>query len=204
MPDPTDSIATDPLFSSAHAALTFALHYVAQVERPTIYRLGGGGGTSKGLGGLDGAAQAGMIRCELARLSKDRSAILVARIAPHAVPCSCSGPCCSKWRPNSEWKGAVDSLSASDGLALSALSGCLSHSRIRRAIVMKYFGERVRLGELADEYHVGRNTVGAHNSKIIKALREEERKAWLEFSGRLDASGILGDADTHAPLTEFA
>lgn len=64
----------EPMFKSAHAALVFALNYsMQQYDRPLINRIAAGHTkeSHKGLSGVDGAAQAGMIRAELARLWLD-------------------------------------------------------------------------------------------------------------------------------------
>ncbi len=60
-------------------------------------------GPGRGLGGGDGAAQAGMIRSEVEQLDRIAQAFLVARFAPASIPCDCGRPCCSGRQSNEEW-----------------------------------------------------------------------------------------------------
>lgn len=87
-----------PLFESAHGALVFAFNFSGQCyDRPMMNRLASPAvGSGKGLVGLDGAAQAGMIRAEVQTLGKLAEAIIIARIAPRTVPCHCRSARCAR------------------------------------------------------------------------------------------------------------
>lgn len=159
----------EPLFDNAHGALVFAFNFSGQsFDRPLMNRLAAPGvGTGKGLVGLDGAAQAGMIRAEVQKLGRLAEAILIARIAPRTSPCSCKAVCCSGHKPNKEWTDAVSYLA--DQVRTSALAGCTSNGLMRREYVVRYFTakeQRISLETLADRYEIDRHTVSAHASKV--------------------------------------
>lgn len=159
----------EPLFDSAHGALVFALNFSGQCyDRPMMNRLASPAfGTGKGLVGLDGAAQAGMIRSELQTMGKLAEAILIARIAPRWMPCHCRQSCCSGKKPNKEWTDAVAYLA--DHVRNTALAGCTSNGMMRREYVVRHFTrkeERISLEELAERHDIARNTVSAHASKV--------------------------------------
>lgn len=161
--------ALEPLFDNAHGALVFAFNFSGQTfDRPLMNRLCSPAvGTGKGLVGLDGAAQAGMIRSEVQRLGKLAEAILIARIAPHTTPCSCRSICCSGHKPNKEWTDAICYLA--DHVRTTALAGCTANGLMRREYVVRYFTkkeQRVTLELLAEKYDIDRNTVSAHASKV--------------------------------------
>lgn len=159
----------EPLFESAHGALVFAFNFSGQsYDRPMMNRLASPAfGTGKGLVGLDGAAQAGMIRAEVQTLGKLAEAILIARIAPRHMPCHCRQSCCSWKKPNKEWTDAIAYLA--DYVRTTALAGCVSNGMMRREYVVRHFTrkeERISLDELAERHDVNRQTAGAHASKV--------------------------------------
>lgn len=165
------TIISEPLFRSAHAALVFALHYsMQQYDRPPMNRVAAGPakGDGKGLSGLDGAGQAGMIRAELARLAPLHQSVLVASIAPQQLPCECGVSCCSGWKVNQEWANAMGELTAA--AAGGALSGCLSNGRLRSMLIQRLLGAKVTLSKLAEDHKVDERTVSAHHAKVKRWL----------------------------------
>jgi hypothetical protein len=158
----------DPLFRSPHAALVFAYSFVAQPERPLMNRMGQDySPPGKGLGGLDGAAQAGFIRAEVEQLGKLVEAIIIARFAPHALPCTCRSPCCSGRKSNKEWRVALAVIA--DRARTNALAGCTSTGIMRLAYVERHFcrkDERINLDKLADRLGMHRNTVQDHARRV--------------------------------------
>lgn len=163
----------EPLFDNAHGALVFAFNFSGQsFDHPLMNRLAAPAvGTGKGLVGLDGAAQAGFIRSEVQRLGRLAEAILIARIAPRTVPCSCKAMCCAGKKPNDEWTGAISYLA--DQVRQTALHGCTSNGVMRRAYLVRYFTpkeQRISLEELAAKYDIDRNTASAHNAKVAAWL----------------------------------
>uniref|UniRef100_UPI003BA1764B hypothetical protein n=1 Tax=Agrobacterium tumefaciens TaxID=358 RepID=UPI003BA1764B len=187
-------------FSSAHAALTFAFNYSAQaVERPMMARMADkGGGSGKGLGGLDGAGQAGMILSKVKSLSRLHQAIFRARFGERVAKC----PCCGSPADDLEWLSAIRVIS--DHAVAAALSSHLTSRLLRDAIVARYFGKKVLLHEVAERVGVSSSTASNHNSKIIRWLRGtnsqingssnsllgEEPLAMLAISELLSAGGV--------------
>lgn len=95
------------LFENTEQALVFAYNYTGQncitarlspEPLPT---------TGKGLGGLNGAAQAGMIRREVSSTGKLIESLITAKYAPMWLPCNCGHACCSGKIENREWAEAI-------------------------------------------------------------------------------------------------
>lgn len=172
---------TEPLFDSSHAALTFAFQFSAdQYDRPMMNRMADGPRRpGKGLAGLDGAAQAGMIRAEVATFGRLREAIVTAWFAPRTLPCSCRRSCCTGHKDNLEWTEAIAFITQA---ALEKLSGKVSNYRLRRSIVMRNFRVGAKLMDLADQCGVHRDTAAEHNAILT---------AWL--SGDRKRHGAIGE-----------
>jgi hypothetical protein len=195
-------VQDEALFSSAHAAMVFAFNFSGQqYDKSMMARMASTPGRAgKGLGGLDGAAQAGMIRAELAHLCELHASILIARVAPPTVPCECRHACCSGHKPNQEWVNAIQSLTQ---LALGELSGHLSHYALRRGIIERYFGIKHVLADLAAQCSVNPDTASAHNAKLVRwlkgmpakggmpAVTGAESLAWLRIGDRLQEAGMV-------------
>lgn len=185
----------EPMFKSAHAALVFALNYsMQQYDRPLMNRVAAGPAKEegKGLSGLDGAAQAGMIRAELARLAPLHQAVLVASIAPHQVPCECRAACCGGWKTNPEWSDSVSELTTV--AAAAALAGCVSNGRLRSALIQRLLGAKATLADLAARHDVDEKTASAHNAKL---------KRWL-FGAQGDGGGLHTQAYVSASDAFYA
>jgi hypothetical protein len=160
--------AEAPLFSSAHAALTFAYNHSHQVyERPLMNRMADGPGvrTGKGLGGVDGSAQAGMVLSSLKLLPRLHLAIIQARFMPRTKECVC----CRSKIDNVEWLDAIREIS--DVAACQALSTHPTSRTLRDAIIRGYFGQKVVLSQEADRAGVTANTVTRHKGMIVRWLR---------------------------------
>lgn len=201
--------ASDALFSTSHAALTFAMNFSCQqYDPPAMSKMMRGPmiGTGKGLVGLDGAAQAGMILAQLDDLPALHKAVLIARTAPNSLPCSCGARCCSGHRPNDDWTRAIAYITQE---ALGVLAGCVSHYRLRRMIVEKCFGAGSSISDMADKCGVSRDTASDHNARILRWLRGdkptkhavkrigdrkigEEERAWESIDETLRAIGLVG------------
>lgn len=191
------------LFDSSHAALVFAFNFSGQqyqasaMNKAMTPQIGSG----KGLVGVDGAAQAGMIRRELGTLPDLHQAVLTARVAPRDVPCECTRPCCSGRLPNSEWTNAIVWLTER---AMQQLSGSFSHYRVRRSILEKIFGVKTNLSDIAELCGVHRNSLSEHNAKLklwiegekgrkgLNASPGVEAVAWMAIDGRLKAARMVG------------
>jgi len=196
------------LFQNAHGALTFAFNFSGQAyDRPMMNRLASPAiGSGKGLVGLDGAAQAGMIRAEVKAMGRLAEAILIARIAPRMTPCGCRSACCSGFKPNKEWTDAIAYLG--DHVRTTVYAGCVINGLMRREYLVRYFtkkDERTSLEALAEKYDIARNTVSAHNSKVatwlggVPARKDKpaqlgmEQAAFDAIEDRLRGIGMVGE-----------
>ncbi|MFA5633487.1 MAG: hypothetical protein WC997_18520 [Porticoccaceae bacterium] len=173
-------------FDTAHQALMFAFNFSAStLDRPLTSRLADKyRPTGKGLAGLDGAAQAGMILWQLRVLSNLHQAILCARFSPQDEPC----PCCQNPKMRDQWMAAVRVIS--DAAVTSALSGHLTNRALRDGLVARYFGRKVHLQELAARAGVHRDTASSHNRMIVDWLRGTRD---MVRKGELVRQGTVGE-----------
>ena len=191
-----------PLFKSAHAAMTFALNYsnTSHVERSPVskasdtHKSSGG----KGLVGLDGAAQAGMILAVLKSTGELHEACIISRVSKKKVPCSCGSACCSGHRPNWAWRDSIRFLATEVKLMMDkdredGKRGVVDNPAMRQAIVAKYFGEPVRIKELAKACEVTDVTVANHLGRINRILKKLESEAWERLEDKLRQDGIVGE-----------
>ncbi|MCG5072262.1 DNA-binding protein [Paraburkholderia tagetis] len=185
-------------FKSAFDAVRFALSYSSQQygESPMAKRMRGEAAEpGMGLIGLTGAGQAGLIRREMWELPDLHLSVLVARAAPHDIPCSCGAACCSGRVPNVEWVTSVSWLTAASAAHCSGFS----HYRVRRAIIERIFGVKCSLVDIAKEYEAHANTVSNHNTAVRRWLEGNKKTgeqgvcdvAWAAMERRLDELGIL-------------
>lgn len=196
------------LFQNAHGALVFAFNFSGQCyDRPMMNRMASPAiGSGKGLVGLDGAAQAGMIRAEVKGMGKLAEAILIARVAPRMTPCSCRSSCCSGFKPNKEWTDAVAVLA--DHVRTTVFAGCVVNGLMRREYLVRYFTkkeDRMSLEALAEKCDIVRNTVSAHNAKVATwlggvpakkgkpAMPGMEQAAFDAIEDRLRDVGMVGE-----------
>lgn len=176
------------LFRTARGALLFATNYAhGQTKKPFLVKMMGGGRAGRGLGGLDGAGQAGMILAALARLPKVQQALLVARYTAAVTPCSCRAPCCKGYREAPEWSAAVEFL-IEDVLQFT---GTISHYRLRRALVMRFLGIRHSFVDVAKQCGINRDTASDRYKKVKEYLGDQEKKAYWAMEGYLKGAGIV-------------
>ena len=165
----------EPLFPSAHAALMFAHWFSHQAgPAPTAHAklMRGPVGSGKGLAGIDGAGQAGMILAEVSAMSPVMQAVIAARFAP------CFSP---------EYRASLVSLIPH---AAAQLGTGISNRRLIADLVQRYFGVKVTHADLADRHGVDERTIKAKYRPIRDRLREDEAKADAEICGRLHDAGI--------------
>lgn len=162
------------LFESAHDALRFAFMFSGQQYPMTIMgkMMRGCIGSGRGLSGLDGAAQAGMILGMLSELSMTHQSAMTARYADEA---------------DKRFMQAVNKLSMEPSIAPAGLS----HRLERQALVARYFGHRVNLGEVAEKIGVHRNTVGQHNRVIRERLDAIESLAYNQIADIMLARELI-------------
>lgn len=163
----------EPLFRSVEHALAFAFrHPQGDVGRPLMNRMADGPRrTGRGLAGLDASGQAGLIQAAVREQGELAFAIAAARYLRHAVPCNCGASCCHGSRPNPDWVQAVATVTANASAALPHRTVMLP---IRRAVVLRYFGQKLSLKDIAEHCRVDRNTASAHAKAITDFLRSQE------------------------------
>jgi hypothetical protein len=193
---PPSPPAEPTVFRSAHGALMFALnHAQGSLQKSALAQMMGGGSSGRGLGGLDGAGQAGMILLELEQLSPMRRALIIGRFSSPTLPCECRSQCCRGYRESELWRTAVEYLT--EYVLTEGLTGTVSHYRLRRAIITRYFGIKANLVEIASVCGVHRNTVSEYNRKVMERFKGigerkgEEQLAFYEIEGYLKQAGIV-------------
>tara|TARA_R110002051_G_scaffold163921_4_gene235137 strand:+ start:250 stop:819 length:570 start_codon:yes stop_codon:yes gene_type:complete len=174
----------EALFVSTREALVFAFNYADQqyAKSPmgSLYAVPGSG---RGLTGVYGAGEAGMIMAEVMRLKPLEGDALCVRYTGVRSQCNC----CGHEVDTSQVRDAIGRL-IHYAAHQSANTGNLS---LVRAIVRDYFGlERVGTAKLmAEQQDVHRNTVSNHSGKIKRALRMLERQAEKNIDRLLQGSG---------------
>lgn len=166
----------DGQFQTTREALVFAFNFSDQQYAITpMAKLMRGVQIGKGTGlyAETGAAQAGMIRRQVKGLGPLMEAVVIAKVAEREKLCTCGRPCCAGSEPNMDWLEAIGFLT---DYAVRILPGCVSNYRLRRGIIMKAFGVKVALGELADKCEVNRKTAGEHHAKLMVWLKGARRK----------------------------
>ena len=169
---------------------------------------GGPVGTGKGLVGVDGAGQSGMVRRGLDDISDLHKAILIAQFGVPHISCGCGSPCCSRRRPNAEWNAALHYLAE---YTASLFAGTLSNYRFRRALLERYFGARkdangkkVSVERLSEEFGVHRQTAAKYSERLALFLRGkkgvngevgEQARAMQQIDDLLRQRGLVGLAD---------
>lgn len=167
-------INEDTLFDSAWSALAFAYRYSPQQYQPTpMARLMRGSiGSGKGLHGLDGAAQAGIIRAEVEKIREFERSAIVARFAID----DCEG-LAAKIR-------LIQPATASLGTGV--------HSRrLVDALVQRYYGKRVHLKDLSEMIGIHPNTMTDRWRSIRRVLSEIEHRGMDMAEARLQQAGLV-------------
>ncbi|MDS1141727.1 hypothetical protein RE432_14900 [Pusillimonas sp. SM2304] len=187
---------SEPLFKTAHQALTFAYNFSdSSLDRPLMNRLADKfKPTGKGLAGLDGAAQAGMILRNLKALPRLYQMILVARFAPQGSECHC----CGGPVPSLIWLGAIREIS--DAAVTQALSGHVTMRALRDGLVARYFGQKLHLQALAKKANVNRDTASKQNGQIVIWLHGTR----ITKKGELRENGIKGQEQLALDAAEAA
>lgn len=199
---------TQQLFRSAHDALVFAysFEYRSHYPRQPISRLAApmmSTGSDAGLGGIDGAAQAGMIKAAVKRLGPLKEAALIARFAPRSRPCTCSAQCCSGKQANQAWEIAIDTLS--DYARRTQFSAGSSKPAVIRGCVARYFvpqANREHINSLAARVGVNRDTasdcyravsrfLGGCGAQEKQAQAGVTNQAYGEIENHLIEAGVV-------------
>lgn len=182
-----ETVAPEALFKGAPQALGFAFNFAARQYAKSgmtaLLARSAGLGNGKGLVGLDGAAQAGLILAEWAELPKDQRECLAARYAMRYRPESDWG----NQIVTAEWRAAIDHMTVFTGYLVTGMS----HQQLRRNLVRRYFGDKIDMSAISQKVGVHRATANNHWSIFSKALRELESRALANIEQRLADAGIV-------------
>jgi len=189
------------VFKSTHTALTFAFNFDGtNVTTPKI-GLPPPAGNGKGLGGLDGAAEAGNIKRIVHECGRYAENIAKARFMPKRLPCSCKRPCCMGWTPNFEWKSAVREIA--DEIQAVCFDGRNAYDYQAR-VVGRYFSkemERENFADLADAVGFSERTVRRHFDQVSsflhgnKTYKGSEQVVIERIDNALRYAGVVGEDD---------
>lgn len=193
---------SEALFRSASEALRFAFTFStgAKPNRDAVNQMAAPvKSTGRGLGGMDGAAQAGMILSELKACGELYSSLLTAKVAPRRNPCSCKAPCCSGSTPNWDWNYAFGWLTKYVHLETQKRNngnrGLVNNYHLRSHLVLKYLGGKEAIKEIAKDADVTEQTAHSHKNIIFPILKAAESQAWQEIEQRLVVAGITNSID---------
>lgn len=179
-------VESDPLFESAHQALMFAYTFSAnqyavtaaaerviamcgreRYERPMPYR------QSRGLKGLDGAAQAGMIRAAVLRLDPLHQAYIDARFDVL----------------NESRRRFAVRVVALTMRRLVQVGPELADLVV--IMVRRHFGEKIALDDYIEHFGLPRATLFRRAARIRKAIQEHADTAMMRIEDLLVAQGIV-------------
>lgn len=183
-------IEAGPLFASTFEALIFAFNYAdQQYARSPMAQLYRTPGSGRGLVGVDGAGEAGMIMAEVMRLDPLERDALCVRFTRVRSECHCCGNETDKPQVR-EALGRLEQYAANSTANTSSLS-------LIRALVRDHYGlSPIGTARLAAEQHqVHRNTVTNHSGNVKRALRMLERRAERKIDRLLTLSGKVTEAD---------
>ncbi|NML99644.1 hypothetical protein HHL24_17090 [Paraburkholderia sp. RP-4-7] len=179
------------IFRDAREALVFALNYQCdQYATSALARLAQEGaiGSGRGLVGLDGAAQAGMVKSRLQWMSDHSVAALIARCVPHQVKCDGGGTAGAQLKDSAVWLAAIDEVRR-------FIETTQAHAVVVDVVVVaairKFFGERKTVQEIADHARMHRVTANRQILLIKAELERLEVEAWAELDSSLRAAGMI-------------
>lgn len=179
-----------PLFRSVEHALAFAFrHDQGNIGRPLMNRMADGPRrVGRGLVGLDASLQAGFILAAVFDLGEFPFAVAAARYLPHQIECNCGASCCHGYRPSPDWRRAIETVT-------TRASAIIPHRAImqpvRRAVVLRHFGEKVSLKDIAERCHIDRDTASQHAKAITDFLRTQESTMRYEVYEKLALGEVI-------------
>lgn len=175
---------TQGLFKSTHEALTFAFNYAGQQSpRTPMARLmqGAALGSGRGLAGIEGAAQAGMVLAAVARLPKEQSQVITVRYGDVRYEC----PCCGQPAPQQDWLDAVDALSRC--VELEGVPRKVRHAVIERAVCRRKWDA----ARLSIEYGLSERTLRHSCLQLKRRLGKLENTALAKLDERFAETGLV-------------
>lgn len=179
------NMADVPLFRSVEDALAFAYrHAPAEAPLSSVNAMAGAvPPPGRGLSGENGAGQAGMILSAVQSLGHLAENVCRARYLHRSVPCQCGAMCCAGKRMNPDWLHAIGTVTA--GISAD-IPGHKVMYRMRRAVVGRYFGEKIRFVDIAKELRIDRDTASAHANAVQTILKAREAEIRGELFNRLE------------------
>lgn len=181
------------LFTSTHSALAFAFNYSDRQGVPNLLQLLADRDRlqqpGRGLVGLDGAGQAGMILREVGHLPALQRAVIICKFSK-PKPCAH----CGSLVDTSERIQAIEALAQH---TLTVLTGERPNLALRRGLVRRHFGDRIAMADLAKRCGVHQNTATNHGRKVSKEMQRLEHMALRELDGQL--AGVVSSADDDQP-----
>lgn len=164
----------EPLFDSAWAALAFAFRYSTQQYSPTpMARLMRGSiGSGKGLVGLDGAAQAGIIRAEVDKLKSFERSAVIARFALAD-------------------RERLEAMLMLVPPAAASLGTGVHNRRMVDALVQRFYGKKINLKDLAEIHGMHANTLTSRWQCVRRMLTETENRGMDQMEARLQQAGLV-------------
>lgn len=179
------------IFRSAEEAITFACNYSSQqyAMSPMAKLLQGPSrGSGRGLVGLDGAGQSGMVFAELERIDYWQLVTLITGKLTRSERCDCNRSCCRGWKPNPLFEDAVSQLSDYVAITLKPLPPV---KEFRVAVIMKYFGEKTDPLETAKNLGIPKKTAERHITAIRSFIRDLQKSGITALDERLGEIGML-------------
>lgn len=164
----------DQLFNSSADAIMFALRFSSQqyAETPMskLMKRTGMRSSGKGLVGLDGAGQAGLIRAKIEALGELERACIIARYTDRTAEC----PCCHNTVASEEYRNAINVLAS---WAEREIEHVTSVPRMRFAIVQEFYERRRSVGKVADDIGMARSSAYDQRARIWPRLTDLDKKA---------------------------
>lgn len=178
------------LFENTEQALIFAYNYTGQNCITARLSLEPFPTTGKGLGGLNGAAQAGMIRREVSSAGRLIESLITAKYAPMWRPCSCGHACCSGKIENKEWAEAIPYIVLD--VCKNALHGA-DRGTVVWCVKAYYSGSILPIRQIASIASVSEKTITRNFPKIINYLRGTKSKEGMDAVAYRTVDRILTD-----------
>lgn len=153
------AVQQEYLFEGLHQALTFAYRYSGQQYSPSVLAqfMARSGGSGKCLHGLDGAAQAGLIRAIITHnLDIYEQNMIVAKFA-------------------SNEKERIESQCFFVSVAIANMGTGLHRRRAADALVQKWFGLKIGVNDVAEEAGLHRSTI----SPAWRAVKGVMQSIWM-------------------------
>jgi hypothetical protein len=170
------------LFQNSHEALLFAFNFsTAQYGVSEMARLAGPMASSgKGLVGVDGAGQAGMIMRKVDALDRFHRACIVARYSQRFEECKC---CRNASMPLQQYREATGTLADWSAQFITGLS----LRQLRVVIIRSFYEPGVSFKAEAENLNVPKSTAYDQRSMIIAGLKKIDSTAQAEIFASLDA-----------------